>query len=120
MCVSQADIKLGQLSWEGGREREGRKGGERERGDTPAQKRHSDVTHSSYCVDCSYDPRFCLIIQCYPKRLLLSFPPFPVRRVGEVTIEKELSSSSSHFEMRNLGALVTSVTITTIKMWLKK
>ena len=32
MCASQADIKLGQLSWEGGREREGRKGGEREGG----------------------------------------------------------------------------------------
>ena len=31
MCVSQADIKLGQLSWEGGRE-EGRKGGGRRGG----------------------------------------------------------------------------------------
>ena len=36
-------------------------------------------------------------------------------RDGEVTFEKELSSSSSYFQMRNLGTLVTSVTVTTIK-----
>ena len=34
-------------------------------------------------------------------------------RDGEVTFEKELSSSSSYFQMRNLGTLVTSVTVTT-------
>ena len=34
----------------------------------------------------------------------------------EVTFEKELSSSSSYFHMRNLGTFVTSVTVTTIKM----
>ena len=41
-------------------------------------------------------------------------------RDGEVTFEMELSSSSSYFQMRNLGTLVTSVTVTTIKIWLKK
>ena len=41
-------------------------------------------------------------------------------RDGEVTFEKELSYSSSYFQMRNLGTLVTSVTVTTIQIWLKK
>ena len=40
-------------------------------------------------------------------------------RDGEVTFEKELGSS--YFQMRNLGTLVTSVTVTTsIKIWPKK
>ena len=39
---------------------------------------------------------------------------------GEVTFEKKLSSSSSYFQMRNLGTLVTSVTVVAIKIWLKK
>ena len=33
-------------------------------------------------------------------------------RDGEVTFEKELGSSSSYFQMRNLGTLVTAVTDT--------
>ena len=41
-------------------------------------------------------------------------------RDGEVTFEKELSYSSSYFQMRNLGTLVTSVTVTTIQIWFKK
>ena len=43
-----------------------------------------------------------------------------MHRDGEVTSERELSSSSSYFQMRNLGALVISVTVTTIQIWLKK
>ena len=35
-------------------------------------------------------------------------------RDGEVTFEKELSYSSSYFQVRNLGTLVTSVTVTTV------
>ena len=41
-------------------------------------------------------------------------------RDGEVTFEKEFSSSSSYFQMRNFRTLVTSVTVTTIKIWPKK
>ena len=41
-------------------------------------------------------------------------------RDGEVTFEKELSYSSSYFQMRNSGTLVTLVTVTAIKIWLKK
>ena len=36
-------------------------------------------------------------------------------RNGEVTLEKELSYNYSYFQVRNLGTLVTSVTVTTIK-----
>ena len=43
-----------------------------------------------------------------------------VARDGEVTFEMELHSSSSYSQMRNLGTLVTSVTVTTIKIWFKK
>ena len=39
-------------------------------------------------------------------------------RDGEVTFEEELCSS--YFQMRNLGPLVTSVTVTAINIWLKK
>ena len=41
-------------------------------------------------------------------------------RDGEVTFEKEHRSSSSYFQMRNLGTFVTSVAVTAIKIWLKK
>ena len=41
-------------------------------------------------------------------------------RDGEVIFEKELGSSSSYFQMRNVGILVTSVTVTILKIWLKK
>ena len=41
-------------------------------------------------------------------------------RDGKVTFEEELSSSSSYFQVRNLGALVTSVIVTTVKTCLKK
>ena len=34
---------------------------------------------------------------------------------GEVTFEQELSYNNSYFQVRNLGTLVTSVTVTTIK-----
>ena len=39
---------------------------------------------------------------------------------GEVTFEKELSYSSSYFWARNFGTIVTSVTVTTVKIWLEK
>ena len=41
-------------------------------------------------------------------------------RDGEVTFEEKLSYNYSYFQMGNLGALVTLVTVTTIKIWLKK
>ena len=37
------------------------------------------------------------------------------RGVGEVTFEKELSYNYSYFWIRNLGTLITSVTVTTIQ-----
>ena len=39
---------------------------------------------------------------------------------GKVTFKKELSYNYSYFLRGNLGTLVTSVTVTTIKSWLKK
>ena len=39
-----------------------------------------------------------------------------MHRDGEVTFAKELRSSSSYFQMRNLGTLVTSVTVTAINI----
>ena len=41
-------------------------------------------------------------------------------RDGEVTFEEELSYNYSYFQVRNLGTLVTSVTVPTIKICLKK
>ena len=35
-----------------------------------------------------------------------------IYRDGEVTFQKELSYNYSYFKMRNLGTLVTSVTVT--------
>ena len=40
-------------------------------------------------------------------------------RDGEVTFEKELSYNYSYFEPRNLGTVVTSVTFTIKRIWLK-
>ena len=39
---------------------------------------------------------------------------------GEVTFEKKLCYNSSYFRERNSGTIVTSVTVTTVKIWLKK
>ena len=41
--------------------------------------------------------------------------PKTIGRDGEVTFEKELSYNYSYFQVRTLGTLVTSVTVTTIK-----
>ena len=43
-----------------------------------------------------------------------------IYRDGEVTFEKDLSSSSSYIQMRNLGTLVTSVTVAINRFGLKK
>ena len=41
-------------------------------------------------------------------------------RDGVFTFENELSYSSSYFQAWNFGTIVTSVTITTINIWLEK
>ena len=41
-------------------------------------------------------------------------------RDGEVTFEEELSYNYSYFQVRNLGTLVTSVTVITVRIWLNK
>ena len=48
--------------------------------------------------------------------LLLPPPRLPAGRDGEVTFVKELSYNYSYFQVRNLGTLVTLVTVTTIKI----
>ena len=52
--------------------------------------------------------------------MYLKFTSVVSVRDGEVTFEKELSYNYSYFLMRNLGTLVTLVTVTTIKTCLKK
>ena len=40
--------------------------------------------------------------------------------IGDITFEKELSYSFSNFKARNFATIVTSVTVTTTKIWAKK
>ena len=47
----------------------------------------------------------CLV----PNRIIGNNQHYLIRRDGEVTFEKELSFSSSYFQMRNLGTLVTQL-----------
>ena len=57
-------------------------------------------------VDATPDSKWAMAIQ--------------IGREGEVTSKKELSYNYSYFLKRNLGTLVTLVTVTTIKTCLKK
>ena len=43
-----------------------------------------------------------------------------LHRDGEVTLEKKLSYNSSYFREKNSGTIVTSVTVTTIMIWLRQ
>ena len=43
-----------------------------------------------------------------------------IARNGEVTSEKELFYSSSYIKAKNFETIVTSVNVTTVKIWLKK
>ena len=50
------------------------------------------------------------------------FPYIPciMSRDGKVTFEKKLGYSFSYISAKNFRTIVTSVTVTTIKIWLEK